>query len=191
MSPFFSGRGRAGALLAKLFFGDLYLMLGFWPLLLLACAPANALHASRLRLTPQRTCARSSAVTMMPIGVPKVRTQTMCPALSTWRELTLSCVAQVPYRSPGAYNADWVRDPAQLASPLASPLVLVSDACPRTPTGGPLQQAVPRAHRLPWAANLGRHREPNHRRHAVPRFGGAQLSTRLRACLAALHAPAP
>ena len=41
-------------------------------LLLLACAPASALHASSLRVTPQRTGARSSAVTMMPIGVPKV-----------------------------------------------------------------------------------------------------------------------
>jgi ATP-dependent Clp endopeptidase proteolytic subunit ClpP len=36
-------------------------------------------------VTPQRTRARSSAITMMPIGVPKV-----------------------PYRSPGAYQADWV-----------------------------------------------------------------------------------
>jgi hypothetical protein len=82
---------------------------------------------------------------MMPIGVPKVHHRR--PAHQTWRCLTSSCVVQVPYRPPGAYNADWVRDPATLASPLASPpaspLVRVSDACARTPTGGPLQQAVP------------------------------------------------
>merc|ERR1719253_1414724 len=53
-------------------------------LLLLLFSAASALHASAsLRVTPQRARARS--ITMMPIGVPKV-----------------------PYRSPGAYQADWV-----------------------------------------------------------------------------------
>ena len=46
------------------------LRMSTWSLLLIACAPASALHASSLRATPQRTRARSP---MMPIGVPKVR----------------------------------------------------------------------------------------------------------------------
>ena len=42
-------------------------------LLLLLFSAASALHASSLRVTPQRARARS--ITMMPIGVPKVNTR--------------------------------------------------------------------------------------------------------------------
>ena len=40
---------------------------------LLLFSAASALHASSLRVTPQRARARS--ITMMPIGVPKVNTR--------------------------------------------------------------------------------------------------------------------
>lgn len=77
--------------------------------LLLAAAPAGAFTS----LAPRRVDARSrsSPITMMPIGVPKAR----APPTSGLDERAATeppSVVQVAYRSPGAYQADWVRRPS-------------------------------------------------------------------------------